>query len=201
IIVEKLDGTKNQKVDNSSSGVISFDENILPKVEVSYNISSNYDSIADFFTRLETGDAFVQFRNNPIELSLNGDNVSAKFKLSGYADKLTLRDTSTKEALETDDKSLRNQFFNKASNQSLKRDISKAIISQLRGRYHGVLHFKNGRSITFTDGKEFKSTNSDKVKERWYTPSVKENQDSYQISFREKETGEIIDYKFKKNTK
>ncbi|MGL4969110.1 MAG: hypothetical protein ACRC5B_02960, partial [Fusobacteriaceae bacterium] len=201
IIAEKLDGTENQKIDNTSNGTIASDENTLPKVEVSYNITSDYDSIAEFFTELETGEAFVQFRNNPIELALKGDVVAANFKLSGYADKLTLGETSAKEALETDDRSLKNQFFNKATNQGLRRDITKAVVSQLRGRYHGVLHFKDGRSLAFTNGKSFKLANLDREKEKWYMPSIKENQDSYQISFKERETGEIIDYKVKKNTK
>ncbi|MGL4254303.1 MAG: hypothetical protein ACRCR2_09795 [Fusobacteriaceae bacterium] len=201
IIAEKLDGTENKKVDNSSNGTIASDENTLPKVEVSYNITSGYDDIAEFFTELETGEAFVQFRNNPIELALKGDVVAATFKLSGYADKLTLGDTSAKEALETDDRSLKNQFFNKATNQGLRRDITKAVVSQLRGRYHGVLHFKDGKSMAFTDGRHFKLANLDREKEKWYMPSIKDNQDSYQISFKDRETGEIIDYRVKKNTK
>ncbi|MGL4404109.1 MAG: hypothetical protein ACRCTS_10380 [Fusobacteriaceae bacterium] len=201
IIAEKLDGTANEKVDNTSNGTIEADENTLPKVEVSYNITSGYDDIAQFFTELETGEAFVQFRNNPIELALKGDVVAANFKLSGYADKLTLGDTSAKEALETDDSSLKNQFFNKVTNQGLRRDITRAVISRLRGRYHGILHLKDGKSIAFTDGKSFKLANVDREKEKWYLPSIKENQDSYQISFKDRETGEIIDYKMKKNTK
>lgn len=201
IIAEKLDGTENSKVDNNSNGTISSDENTLPKVEVSYNITSGYDDIAEFFTALETGEAFVQFRNNPIELALKGDVVATTFKLSGYADKLTLGDTSVKEALETDDRSMRNQFFNKATNQGLRRDITKAVVTQIRGRYHGVLHFRDGRSLPFTDGKAFRLSNLDREKEKWYIPSIKENQDSYQISFKDRETGEIIDYRVKKNTK
>lgn len=199
IIAEKLDGTESIKLDSAAKGTVTSDENTLPKVEVAYTITSNYDDIAEFFTELETGEAFVQIRNNPVTLALKGDEVLATFKLSGYADKLTLGDTSAKEALETDDGSMKNQFFNQAANQGLRRDITKVVVSQLRNRYHAVVHLKDGRSISFTDGREFKLANLDKEKEKWYIPSIKESQDSYQISFRDRDTGEVIDYRVRKN--
>ncbi|MGL4945730.1 MAG: hypothetical protein ACRC4Z_05655 [Fusobacteriaceae bacterium] len=86
IIAEKIDGTQSQTVDNNATGTIKADENTLPKIEVSYNLTSDYDQLAEFFTVLENGEAFIQFRNNPIEIALKQDEIiGTTLKASGYA--------------------------------------------------------------------------------------------------------------------
>lgn len=202
IIAEKIDGTESLPVDNNTSGTIKADENTLPKIEVSYNLTSDYDQLAEFFTILENGEAFIQFRNNPIEIALKQNEVvGTTLKASGYAEKLTLGDTSSKEALEPDNLSLKNKFFNKANNEGLRREIASMAVNKLRGRFYGVLHLKNGRALTVTDGKNFRMPNMDREKERDYFVSIKEQEENYLVSFKDRETGEVIDYKVKKNTK
>lgn len=202
IIAEKIDGSQSQTVDNNSTGTINADENTLPKIEVSYNLTSDFDQLAEFFTVLENGDAFIQFRNNPIEIVLKQNEVvGTTLKASGYAEKLTLGDSSTKEALETDNLSLRNSFFNRANNEGLRREISSMVVNQFNGKFFGVIHFRSGRSVTVTNGKSFKIPNLDREKEKDYFVSIEEQGENYLVSFKDKATNEVIDYRVKKNTK
>lgn len=202
IIAEKLDGTESQKVDGNVEGTLKADENVLPKVEVSYNLTSGYDQLAQFLTEMETGEAFIEFRNNPITISLkDGEVVATTLKASGYADKLILGDSSLKEALESDDNSLKNKIFSRAQNEGLKNGIAGASIVELRGKLYGVLHMKNGRSFQITNGKIFRLPSREREDSKEYLVTIEDGGDKYSITFKERNSNEVIIYNVVKNKK